>query len=318
MRNYLIKPLARPGESALRFRPVSADALPRIAALLHGSPGRACDYTVGGIFMWADYLNYRYCIAADTLFIEGSVPERPSVTVYALPVGAMAPEAAVDLLRGHCRSLNRPLRFSVIPEDRLHAFACIPGARVSELAGWGDYIYDIRALVTLAGNAMKKKRNHVNRFLADNPRWTLDALTADNAREAMDFLWRIDVIRPADSLMAQVERRETYRVLEQWKVLSPYFHGAILRDDFGRPVAFTVGEIIGDTLFVHIEKMDHGAPGAGEMVNHAFASSMAGRYPQLRYVNREDDSCDSSLRAAKLSWHPERILPKFSVDFPHP
>lgn len=316
MRNYMIHPHVSVCPSVLNFRPVTADALPRIAELLRRSASRSCDYTVGGIFMWTDWFNYRYCIVDDTLFIEGSMADAPAHTAYSLPVGNMETGRAVDLLRIHSRICGRPLRFSAIPEDSLHLFADIPGCRISEMAGWGDYIYDINVLITLAGNPLKRKRNHVNRFIADNPAWSLEAMTDGNVREAMDLLWRIDAIMPSDSLMASVERRETYRVLEMWPLLSRWFTGAILRDGDGRTVAFTVGEILGDTLFVHIEKADHSVPGAGEMINHAFAASVAGTNPEVLYVNREDDSGDPSLRASKLSWRPRRILPKFNVEFP--
>lgn len=102
-------------------------------------------------------------------------------------------------------------------------------------------------------------------------------------------------------------------VLDNWDVYSRVFEGGVLRDSAGRMAAFTIGEVIGDTLFVHIEKIDHAVAGAGETVNKMFAARMTGTHPEVRYINREEDVGDPGLRAAKQSYHPLMLLPKFNV-----
>ena len=87
----------------------------------------------------------------------------------------------------------------------------------------------------------------------------------------------------------------------------------MLRGNGGKVVAFTVAEIIGDTLIVHIEKMNHDVSGAGESINKLFAAEMLMRYPGLKYINREDDAGDPGLRKAKQSYHPAAMLRKFNV-----
>ena len=91
------------------------------------------------------------------------------------------------------------------------------------------------------------------------------------------------------------------------------FEGAVLRDGHGRIVAFTAGEVIGDTLVLHIEKMEHSISGAGETINNYFARYMLARHPEIVYINREDDSGDPGLRYAKQSYHPALMLRKYNV-----
>ena len=55
-----------------------------------------------------------------------------------------------------------------------------------------------------------------------------------------------------DTSMALYEQHECMRVLRHYS--SYPFEGAVLRSQSGEIAAFTVGEIIGDTLYVHIEK----------------------------------------------------------------
>ncbi len=75
----------------------------------------------------------------------------------------------------------------------------------------------------------------------------------------------------------------------------------------------TLGEVVGDTLYVHVEKMNHDVAGAGETINKLFAENMVSRYAGLRYINREEDMNDEGLRFAKESYHPVAILDKCNV-----
>lgn len=262
--------------------------------------------------MWIDYFSYRYCIVEDTLFIKGTSEKNPGETAYSLPIGSLTLPEAIDLLRIHCHSEGHPLRFSAIPEDKLHLFSEAGPCSIAPIPDWSDYLYDAEALATLSGNAHKKKRNHVNRFLADNPGTALQPLTSAEVPEVKAFL--IDIAgKQHQSLLAKVERTQTHYVLDNWDSYAPVFTGALLRDRTGRIVAFAVGEVVGDTLFVHIEKMDHEVPGAGETINKLFAQYMLERHPEIRYINREDDAGDPGLRAAKQSYHPAMLLPKFDI-----
>jgi hypothetical protein len=79
----------------------------------------------------------------------------------------------------------------------------------------------------------------------------------------------------------------------------------------GAVVGFSLGEIIGDTLYVHIEKADRGCKGAYQMLVNQFAAAQ--RQEQLLYINREEDMGDPGLRASKQSYHPVALLKKFVV-----
>lgn len=65
-----------------------------------------------------------------------------------------------------------------------------------------------------------------------------------------------------------------------------------------------------DTLHVHVEKADHTIPGSGETIAHLFAADRLRHNPSLTIINRQDDAGSPALQAAKLSWHPLRLLPK--------
>lgn len=307
---------ARPHTSAqLRFLPITMEAMPAIRHYLDMAGIRTCDYTIGGIYMWIDYFSYRYCIWHDTLFIQGVDEDNLSMPAYSLPIGSLPLADAVNALRRHCSSTGQQLRFSAIPEEMTDIFVRSGARSTIQLHGWSDYIYDAQSLATLSGNRLKKKRNHVNRFMADNPTAKLEPFDSTNIEESKRLLAQQADKSAEPSLLASAERTQVYRVLDDWNRFIPYFAGAVLRDATHRVVAFTVGEVIGDTLFVHIEKMDHTVPGAGETINKMFAETMTVRHPGIRYINREEDVGDEGLRAAKESYHPIKLLTKYNIIF---
>lgn len=297
--------------SALSFEPVTIHAVRPIARLLSMSRSRANDFSVGGLMMWADYFDYEYCIYGNTLFIKGVSEVDPQATAFSLPVGAMPLSCAVDLLMDYCRRRGIPLRFSAVPDDRIDELREIVPGRIERLDNWSDYIYDAHALATLAGKRLNKKRNHVNRFMADNPGYRTERLNIGNINEVRRAYraWLAD--RPADMPSAAEESRQTMAVLDDYPLFP--FEGLVLRGGDGSVVAFTVGEVIGDTLYTHIEKMDHRVDGAGETINKLFAQYILERYPGVRYINREEDAGDPGLRQAKLSYHPDIILSKYDI-----
>ena len=89
----------------------------------------------------------------------------------------------------------------------------------------------------------------------------------------------------------------------------------IILESGGRTVGFSIGDIKGDTLYVHIEKATRNTNGSYEAVNKAFASRMLELHPELVYVNREDDGGDEGLRQAKRSYHPIEVLKKYNIVF---
>ena len=300
----------------LHFTPITDADLPLINGLLQAAISRTCDYSIGGIFMWIDYFKYEYCVAYDTLFIKGRTETQRNEVAFMVPVGALALDQSVDLIRIYCERRGLRPVFSAVPDDRLEALVDVLGtdADVEPIDDWADYLYDIHSLATLKGKSLSKKRNHVNQFFAANPDWQFESLTYDLLPEATMFFYGNhtgDKTDEASAAMAQYEHDECARVLANYA--SYPFEGAVLRGQTGEIVAMAIGEVIGDTLFVHIEKMNHEVPGAGAAINKMFSEYMLMRHPALRYANREEDCGDLGLRNAKLQYKPVALLHKYNV-----
>lgn len=200
-----------------------------------------------------------------------------------------------------------------MPEYALEEMRNLNPIRVEPLTDWGDYLYDAEPLATVAGKKMSKKRNHVHQFLKAYPDWKAVEMTPENAHEAMEFMDIFDLEGDSTN-MARTERELSRRMISLIAEGDKNLQGMILYAD-GKVGAYTIGDVKGDTLFVHVEKATRGVNSSYEMINYVFAKAMTEKFPEIKYINREDDAGDLGLRMAKESYHPVEILKKYNIVF---
>ncbi len=298
-------------DDRLDFRRLTMDDIDRVGRLLALAKGRTNDYTIGGIYMWRQYFDYSFDIIDNTLFIKGVDENDLTRTAFMLPVGEMPAARAVDQLRRYRDEHQLPsLVLSAVPEDGLRLLGDDVIDEVAELTDWADYLYDGSALVSLSGKKLSKKRNHVNRFKSDNPGFSFEPLTSANIDSVKEFVGGLE-LDPSKPALAEFEMARVADVLDMFERYP--FEGGVLTTPDDGVVAFGIGEVVGDTLFVHIEKINHLVSGAGETINNLFATMMTDKYPAISYINREEDAGDPGLRRAKESYHPLRLLRKYNV-----
>ena len=187
----------------------------------------------------------------------------------------------------------------------------LPEHTATSLENWSDYIYSAESLATLKGKALNKKRNRYNKFIAENPEHSYNRCTADDIKEIVRFL--------ASNRDCQHNREDNMRCYEQWQCIATVRnltlytqHAGILRVK-GEIAAFTLGELFGDTLYVHIEKANHNIAGTSEAINRMFINDMLGEHPEIIYVNREEDLGDPGLRQVKRAYNPTMMLHRYEM-----
>ena len=81
-----------------------------------------------------------------------------------------------------------------------------------------------------------------------------------------------------------------------------------------RIIGFSIGELVSRNCFnVHFEKAEGSIRGAYPMVCREFVRMLMAKYPELEYINREDDMGIEALRRSKLSYKPEYLLQKYTA-----
>lgn len=290
----------------LEFHPLTEKDLDTLRPFLGSNPNRLCDLTVGGIFIWRDYYNTEWAIHEDILYFKVDYPGFG--TLFTLPQGGDR-KREYEQVREYCRRRQMDLTFYPIPKEELAPLMdCFPCATVMSDRDTFDYLYHGEDLKYFKGKKLGGQRNHVNRFLRTYENWSFAELTAGDIADVEAFLDRYAQGTQKDSGTFQEDMKKTREVLRDYAGYGMV--GGVLRVD-GRVVGFAIGEIVGDTLFVHIEKADRSCEGCYQMVVSQFAQKFA--VDGVEYINREDDTGDPGLRTSKLSYKPIALLEKYAV-----
>lgn len=294
------------------FKPVTKEIMTQIMPFLFLEKERTCDFSYGGILMWVDYFHYEYAIHNNTLLMRGDSPTRPGKKSYSFPLGSMSTHDAIDILLKICSNENDILEFSAVPEEAKNTLIEAGASHAEEQEAWGDYIYDAETLASLKGKKMSKKRNHVNHFISEYPDWQFEPLHTSHIKEIKEKTSREIAEEASNSAAAETERALALRYLTEFEEGNPNMIGGILKVN-NEIIAYTIGDIKDDTLYIHIEKGERSINGSFEAINKFFAEYIISNYPQVKYINREDDAGDEGLRGAKMSYHPITILKKYRV-----
>ena len=290
----------------LEFHPLTERDLDKLRPFLKTNPSRLCDLTMGVIFIWRDYYKTEYAIHQGILYFKVDYPGFG--TMFTLPHGGDRREE-YQQIREFCRRRNMPIMFYPIPREELEPLIeCFPCATAMSDRDTFDYLYDSEALKYFKGKKLAGQRNHVNRFLRTYDNWSFSPLTAADIGEVQAFLDRYATATQKESGSFQEDMEKTRQVLE--RVADYGMVAGVLRVN-GAVAGFSIGEVVGDTLFIHIEKADRDYEGCYQMLVSQFAQAFA--TDGVEYINREDDTGDPGLRTSKLSYKPVELLEKFAV-----
>lgn len=294
----------------LDFQPLTLDSIPLVRTDLSESELRTCDYSLGGVMLWRDYLQVCYARIGSDMIYRLILPD--GTEAYQMPT---VPDA--DLLTAvyhHCRERSEPCRFAFVPPQRKDTFSAV-FASVEALPQreWYDYLYRKEDLITYAGKKLRGQRNHVNKFRASYPQWDFVRGSEQDLPRLAEFYARF---RDENKKNAPSWVEEERKISEVFSHFNEYgFLCGILTVN-GAVVGFSLGERRGDTLFVHTEKADRSLHGVYPMLASRFVEAFSD--DSVVYVNREDDSGDEGLRAAKLSYHPCALLEKLLITVDDP
>ena len=274
---------------------------------LHTCASGFSDLTAGYFSMWSEEMDIRWCIENDVLYSCQMIGDQPA---FFPPLGKDT-SGALDTLIRYIQENDLPLRFYGIDEAMLAKlrndtrFEHVPAAYDVR---WSDYVYAFDTAATFRGKKFSGQRNHVNRY------------TREYGEPQARWLTQADMPQIEAMLAAYEQEHSDRNALEQSELDGTRTLLSHL-DDFGqiaaclraddRIIAFSVGEIIGDMLFIHAEKALRSYKGAYPVMYTSFVRLVQERYGALQWVNREDDSGDAGLRTSKMQYQPVRRLHKY-------
>ena len=296
----------------LEFHKVTAGDGQWARPLLMESGYRTCEYAFTDIFMWS--ILYGACIARHGNFV--TVRSRVGDTCqYLFPGGTGTPaeekEAVQAILDDAASRGCRPYFYGVPDMAKEHLEAHFPGMfQFTDQRDYYDYLYSAQELAELPGKKFQKKRNHVSRFLRENPDWAFHEILPEDlpAIRAFAETWYNEYDGGEESGIDR-ERKAVEWVFDHYSELG--LCGGYLTAG-GRIVAISYGSAINAQVFdTQVEKALHSVNGAYAMINREMARHYGSAF---EYINREDDTGAEGLRKAKLSYNPAVLERKWLAE----
>ncbi len=269
---------------------------------------RICDCTIGGTFMWRDFFNTEFALDGGYLYFK--VVYLTGETAFTPPRGGdCADKAIYDKIIDYCIRTGIAPRLCAVSEQRLKKILPLyPDAKVTTDRAWSDYLYAAEDLVNLAGRKYSGQRNHINKFTKTFGDWRFEPIGPGNLGEVRSF-FEVGADAPGSSYPALDEsNRKSLEVLDHLEQYGLF--GGVLKAG-GAVAGAALGEIVDDTLFVHIERADKEIRGAYQMLVNQYAKAFA---HGVSYINREEDDGVEGLRTSKRSYHPVKLLHKYVVE----
>ena len=288
------------------FKPFRLEDKPLYDTYLFYCGERGCEYSFANLYLWG---RQQAVVKNDRMLFFSQFNRR---SVYLFPIGSGDLKPAVDAIIQDAAKRGIPCRLTgLLQEDCDRLQDLYPGRfRFHFDRDSFDYVYAIDDLADLKGRKFQKKRNHLNRFRQCHPDHRLVEITDENIGtvEAFVDLWfrtRLEENPYGDYQMEQVAIR---KALCHRKALG--LEGLMLLNG-DTPLAMTLGSPLSeDTFDIHFEKALDIADGAYAAINQGFAAYLRDKYPNLLWLNREDDMGLEGLRKAKLSYCPDHMVEK--------
>ena len=275
-------------------------------SILFSCPPRGCEYSFANLSLWG---------LQNIAFVHGCVAlfsHFHGKSIYPYPIGSGDRKAVIEEILLDAKARGIPCRITGMTDaDREELETLFPNKFTFRTDRDGfDYVYAIDDLADLRGRKFQKKRNHVNRFRSEHPDFQVIPLTMCNMPQAQHMIndwYRIRMKEDPEGNYL-LENIALARACAKFDYLG--MDGIMLMDG-DRVLAVTMGSKMGaDTFDIHFEKAREDVEGAYAAVNCEFARYLRLKYPDIAFLDREDDMGLEGLRKAKLSYNPHHMVDK--------
>jgi len=283
----------------------------------------ATEYSFATLYMWSGiyHTDYRIisCCQDQLLLIRSRrKKEDPFHFLYPMSLNGLVPaKTALKALS----EVSGDVPFSVgalsaEEAGQLTAASSVP-VKMQSLRDSYDCVYKASDLANLQGKKYQSKRNHLNAFFNAYPDYQVLHITREHIPACLEMnqAW-CQLMGCSQDIGLEQESCAVKRAFKGFEELG--LEGLMLLIE-GKIIAYTLGELLtNNTWLVHVEKSFPQFRGAYQAINMLFVHYAMEKYPQVEYINREDDSGDMGLRKAKLSYRPAFFAEKYMVQVNQP
>ena len=267
---------------------------------------RGCEMSFANLYMWG---RQKIAFLFGQALVFSQFNRR---TVYPYPVGGGDKKAALDAIIADAEERGIPCRITGLNAEAMSEINALYPDKFTFHCDRDsfDYVYDINDLADLKGKKYQKKRNHFNKFCANNPEYRVEEISDANIGAVKDFVdgWykrRLEEDPKSDFIM---EQSAISKALRDYKTVGLSGLALLVDEEI---VAMTLGSKMSeDTVDVHFEKARADVDGAYAAVNCEFARYIRAKYAEVQFLNREEDMGIEGLRKAKESYYPHHMVEK--------
>lgn len=287
----------------LKFKRLTVKNLSLIKRYTQKSPLKVCDFSIGVFIMWDGSFSYEYAEYNDTLIVKMYYGKEEW---FLPPIGLNIADAVTEIEK-YCVEKNERLRFTCVDEGVLDFYKqrYENNSKCNYDRRWSDYIYNYDDIKTFTGKKYSGQRNHINKFKKLYPNYKYHKITKNAIPKLKEFMAQY---KTHHKDMGSIEKKEYFNTLTLLDEYSDkYFVGGYITVN-GKIVSFSIGEYVGDTLVIHIEKALPEYQGVYPTTFNEFVCH--NEKDGIVYINREDDSGDEGLRTSKTQYHPVMLANK--------
>lgn len=271
----------------------------------------ASELNFSNLFMWRVFYKTQYTVINNFLCIISTSDEKEPFAL--IPAGKESDEffyETVTLLRRYFHRQGWQLVFKSITGGELEYFKRVVKLDYDIISDRdnSDYVYTTQDLINLSGKKYDAKRNHINKFKKLRE-YEYIPISEEHMDECYRIMSRWCEEKGCDQHKdLYCEKIANSELLKNYRTLG--CKGALIKVN-GVFEAFTVGEMLNEnTVLIHIEKANSKIEGLYPFINQQFCQN---EWNGTAYINREQDLGLEGLRKAKLSYHPAKMVNKYTV-----
>ena len=168
-------------------------------------------------------------------------------------------DGALVEIEAYCQQNHIPLTFCCIDEKvKDYLLSIYPLAEFHHERDWDDYIYDAEKFKTYSGKKFSGQRNHVNKFNMLYPDYVVKKVEKTDLPAVKEFISYLSE-KKKESELEKAEHELLFEYIDNFEKLN---QGGLIVSVNGKIVGVSFGEVVADTLIVHVEKADTDYNGA--------------------------------------------------------
>ena len=170
-----------------------------------------------------------------------------------------------------------------------------------------DYLYETNDFLNLSGKKARHKRENYNKFI-NGYDFEYKELTKDNFKDCFSVLTSWCTTKSCINCEYACEHAVLHYISRHYDSL-PVKGGIMYENDL--PIAFFIGEIVGNCLMGYHQKTLHGYTGIGYAI---YIEALKNGFSECKYFNLGPDIGIEGLRQFKRQFKPYTLVEKYIME----